>query len=317
MQRQLDAYHLNYRFVDAIDKHDLHSKENRASIAEQLDINGADLEFIYKNSKDKAVGKDVGAVACLLSHIKVYSLMEKENVPIACILEDDGIILPTFPQILAKCYKFPGDILMLASKASMITWIGRAFLRTEKFKMYSLLAHSYKLMRYKKYYRQLTRYTQHRIILKIVKYIFLKYWRKISDKLSRRRNRQERRERKAEVIAAEIGALPVHDLKKWHKIVSGHYVVSPLMDPDSNITSAMGYVLKLSAASKWKRAVVHLSRQIKNKPKRAILGYASNTLEIDHIPRYLHYRGEVVLHILVPPCVRIAPKYISYSIRTS
>ena len=99
MQRQLDVLNLNYQFVEAIDKYDLYSEARRTSIARQLDIDRSDMESIYKNCKN------IGPVACMLSHLKVHGLMAKRNISKACILEDDSLILSSFPEILAACQK--------------------------------------------------------------------------------------------------------------------------------------------------------------------------------------------------------------------
>ena len=100
MQRQLDAMNLNYSFVDAIDKYDLQSSAYRAEISRLLDI-------------DQVIPTSIRA--CALSHVKVYNLMIKHNEQVACILEDDAVLSPDFPEILNASLKRHWDILLLAS----------------------------------------------------------------------------------------------------------------------------------------------------------------------------------------------------------
>ena len=101
IQRQLDALNLNYQFVDAVDKFDLESSEYRARISRILGIDEANLRYKYSKFDKKYRLKGLGHIACLLSHIKTYNLILENNDDIACILEDDAVLLPTFPAILS------------------------------------------------------------------------------------------------------------------------------------------------------------------------------------------------------------------------
>ena len=116
MQRQLDAFGLDYQFIDAIDRFELHSKEYRAQTAHQTGIAEAQMEHLYNNHK---FGE--GALACKLSHIKAYNLIIQHKVPLACVLEDDGYLRPAFPKILNRpeLFQEPSwDILMLSHRAT-------------------------------------------------------------------------------------------------------------------------------------------------------------------------------------------------------
>ena len=70
----------------------------------------------------KLVGVDMkdsyqpSAMACLLSHIKFYDLVIQNKHPMACVLEDDAQLLPTFLDILnyEKLSKQNWSILLLA-----------------------------------------------------------------------------------------------------------------------------------------------------------------------------------------------------------
>ena len=318
MQRQLDALNLNYQFVEAIDKYDLYSEARRTSIARQLDIDRSDMESIYKNCKN------IGPVACMLSHLKVHGLMVKRNISKACILEDDSLILSSFPEILAACQKVPGDLFMLSSKSSIITYIGRKFLR-EEMQTSRLLIFVYELVRYKKYWPQLNPHTLRRTMQCFVKYLFLKYLRKIRAKLFQTEYKEEQT-KDVKTFATEIGALPTQDKASWHKITPKHYMANPFMGPRGSegskpvsITLCMAYVLTRSVAIKLKQATIDLSRKMEERRMsgQPIPGYASKNLEIDHIPRYLYYKGDINLYILVPPCIKATPKYIMHSARIS
>ena len=128
MQRQLDTFGLEYEFVDVddIDKHGLESRAYRMRIARQLDIKESTLESKYaviidyaKTKKDKNwKNENLGSFVIALSHIRIYNLMVKNGIEWACILEDDAMLLPTFPEVLKIAPKLEWDILLLASQPS-------------------------------------------------------------------------------------------------------------------------------------------------------------------------------------------------------
>ena len=93
IQRQLDAFGLAYRFIEAVDSHDLSTNE---------------LNDLYPAGN--------AALACTLSHIKCYDEIIKNKHPIGCILEDDAELLPSFPDILGskKLRNKNWDVLLLA-----------------------------------------------------------------------------------------------------------------------------------------------------------------------------------------------------------
>ena len=96
MQRQLDSLGLDYQWIDAVDAYDFN-----------------DTELIGVNLNNRC---QPSAMACLLSHIKFYDLVIKNKHPMACVLEDDTQLLPTFPDILnyEKLSKMNWNILLLA-----------------------------------------------------------------------------------------------------------------------------------------------------------------------------------------------------------
>ena len=272
MQRQLDALNLNYQFVEGVDKHELHSKEYRAAVAYQIGVDESTLEHLFGNRKyDKLI--------CQLSHLKVYNLMKKHKVSRACVLEDDGYLMPVFPKILAASQEAPWDILMLSHQSwSTSLNVFGSYPKTLS-DAYTIL---YKLMRYKKYYPQLNSYTMRRMIWGAVKIFLQKTFH-----LDRKHD-----------YWFTIGAIPDSEKSFWHKITSKHYIAKPSLSNDM-VGSGMGYMLTLPMAIKWKEEVLR------------------NNKHIDFIP-YILYRytkEEIDLRILVPPCVLIIRKYITYSAR--
>ena len=95
MQRQLDSLGLEYQWIEAIDAYD---------------FTDADLEGVDLNTPNQPM-----AMGCLLSHIKFYDQVIKNNHEIACVLEDDAELLPTFPDILnyEKLQKENWEVLLL------------------------------------------------------------------------------------------------------------------------------------------------------------------------------------------------------------
>ena len=102
VQRQLDSLGLDYQWIDAVDAYDFNDTE----------LIGVDLKDKYQPS----------AMACLLSHIKFYDLVIKNKHPMACVLEDDAQLLPTFLDILnyQKLSKRNWGILLLAHQSPII-----------------------------------------------------------------------------------------------------------------------------------------------------------------------------------------------------
>ena len=280
IQRQLDALNLNYEFVEAIDKYDLGSKTERAIIANQLDIGTANMETLYGYYSNR---NRLANLACLLSHIKVYNLIIKNNIPYTCVLEDDINLLPVYPRILIAAQKISWEVLMLSSQSAYVHRIIYE-LHTSKFR--SL----YKFIRYKKYYPELTFYTARSIALKIIKLPILRY--KITNKISVKA-RYIRKHKFIEYMACEIGALPNRDKRLWHKVTPKHHITTPEV---SKIASGMAYMLTRSAAIKWKQT--------------AISGFRP----IDCIPMDLYAKRDLSLYLVTPPCVNAAYHFLVNSV---
>ena len=264
IQRQLDAFDLSYQFIDAVDRFELYDKDYRMAVADQAGIDKSKMEYLFNNWH-------CGKLAVQASHLKIYNLMIKNNIPAACVLEDDAYLTPAFSKMLTACDEFSYDVLMFSHYSRMFSDL------IEPLKSgYPRTRFLYKLMRYKKYYPQLNSYIVRLMILKSVVFYFEIFFTgqvKYSYK-------------------SRIGAMPETEKSFWHKTSFKHYIARPHR---SNIVigSGMGYMLTLEGAIKWKKAGLLRT--------------------IDQIPYYLYQKGEINLHILVPPCALIINKYLRYS----
>ncbi len=273
IQRQLDALNLNYEFVEAIDKYDLSCKAERAVIADQLDISQTNMEALYDYHCNQ-----LGPLACLLSHVKVYNLIINNDIPYTCVLEDDACLLPVFTKILVASQEISWEVLMLSSQS---WFIQRIIYDLYHYKFRSL----YKLLCYKKYYPKLTSYTVRLIISTIIKFVILP--NKIIKKMAAKGKYISKLHYAASLLldmGHEIGAIPDKDTNSWRKVAPNYYF-APL--GGLCLASCMAYMLTTSAAIKWKQ--------------EAIL---SSSMPIDRIPAALFKRKCLNLYITVPPCVR-------------
>ena len=276
IQRQLDALNLGYEFVEAIDKYDLGSKTEREIIADQLSIDITNMEVLYGYFSNSNL---LGNLACLLSHVKVYNLIIKNNIPYACVLEDDVYLLPVFPKTLITAQKISWEVLMLSSKSA---YIRKIIVELHTSKLRSL----YKLMYYKRYYPELTFYTVCLIVLKIIKLFMLRY--KLINKISAKA-RYIRSEQFIEYMVCELGAVPNQDRSSWHKVTLRHHITT-LEVP--RIASGMAYMLTRSAAVKWKQTAI------------------SGFMPIDVVPMDLYSKGNLDLHLVTLPCVKASYQYL-------
>ena len=270
MQRQLDAFNLNYQFVDAVDKNELHSREYRAATAYQTGIDESKLEYFFKD-------RTTGALACQLSHIKVYNLIIKHKIPMACVLEDDVYLMPVFPKVLVASQEAFWDILMLSHYSRRLVSETGIFEHISNKYMFL-----YKLMHYKKYYPQIN--------LHMIRLIFLK-------KVNSYVKRLFAQPRKYDYLS-EIGTLPEIEKSSWHKITSRHYIARPHLSNDF-IGSGAAYMLTRSAAIIWKEEIIHRHQSL------------------DRIPYILYCNGKINLRILALPCVLLLKQYLRHSARKS
>ena len=279
ISRQLDAFNLQYQFIDGIDKYDLHSQAYREAIADQLDIDKQQLDYFFK-TRHKS---DLGAVACSLSHIKVYDLMIKNNISRACVLEDDGRLLPTFPQILAESQVFLRDIIMFGHVSGLIWKIVTMWdykIEGKKRSIFNIYLRSiYQLVRYKKYYPQLPLYMVYSIFGAIIK-------NTITSFLIPKRYLLH-----TKMSMAKIGGIPSLDKSPRYRFSSNHSLIEPWLNPYA-ASSGMGYMLTRSAAIKWKRATMNQCKQFD----------------------VVHCTGDLDVLIVRPPCIIALQAYTHYSV---
>ena len=327
MQRQLDALNLSYQFVDAIDKHDLHCPDYRRTLARQLNIEEHEIAFIFKNLR-------IGAAACALSHIKVYNLMIENNISVACILEDDGHLLPTFPDVLAASNEVSWDVLMFSHQSKFVRKSSKALYQNLwKSEIFPKL---YKIMFYKKFYPHLNFHTVYLTLMSVARYTAIHYLNKLkkpfvkhrddmrqdlnkpSKKFAKHRDDMRRDLNKSpkkfakhrddilqgmgtytylQYHACQQGAIPSRDKSFQLKSTSDHYIAQPEKIVGNLPTSAIGYILTRSAAIKWKHQFIF------------------RPCPIDTIPSHLYEKENLNLYIVAPPCVTAASNYLFYSSR--
>ena len=335
MQRQLDAFNLNYQFIDVddIDKYELESKTYRTQIAQSLNIDKSILENKYnaiishvkskyrKVEYKKQKNNNMGQLAIILSHIKIYDLMVKDNIATVCILEDDATLLPTFPEILETATKLEWDILMLANiPARVIESIKRnsspkyknfnrmrildirllfvnrrtkisAIKKEEDYRIecllkeYGLIPHLYP--------------EQSKIMIKVLQEYDAKCTELIKSIAPDTRflyllskKQYERVKMLRGHTFSQLGALPK---RSSLNVITKYHCIS---EPRYNFYLTSAYLLRQPAAIKWKQKAL-----------------AENPLVIDQVPWELYRNGQVKLRLITPPCATATGNYLIYSVR--
>ena len=331
IQRQLDTLGLEYEFVDVndIDKYEMDSKAYRMRIARSLSIDESLLENKYaaiidhaKTAKDKNwKNENLGQLAIVLSHIRIYDLMVKNGINRACILEDDATLLSTFPEVLRIAPKLQWDILLLASQPSNFSSavIQKKFIQririfdkdilflsrrkinnadSSKQKAYRI---KYLLEAYgvnsRLYYEPPERF------IKILEEHDMKYEEIIKEiipnkhRLSLVKHERYLRYRKLRqclgiYTSIQLGGLP--EQTSLEAITEHHCIAEPRHAP----YSVTAYLVNQSAAMKWKR--------------RAL---APGILAIDQIPWEIYQNEQVKLRIVTLPCAHATYNYLVHSAR--
>ncbi len=315
VQRQLDALHLDYQFVDAIDKHDLESSECQAEICELL---GADKNNIKKKYRGMCNSKEL---ATTLSHIKAYKLMAEHNESAACILEDDAQISPDFPAILRVAKKKSWDILMLSSQSVVIRAIISRNINLRKSIIESPQTNCSLFPKLRKTRRgkELLPPTPTSSSELDWALIPKSQWQQLmflsSGSANKPKNTNKSREFRNNItephwslgsvpipdcpmpsglltsyIACKIGALPLRVSQK--NLYGGYDIAIPAERP----TSGMAYLL---TAEMTKKVIESFTKK-----ERVV---------IDIIPWHLYQKYGIKLRILTPPCVTASLIYLLYS----
>ena len=312
IQRQLDALNLNYQFVDAVDKYDLEFPKDRVRIAQSLGIDESILENKYNAvvEHERQQTANLGSFACLLSHIKVYDLIIKNDVDTACVLEDDVTLLPTFLEVLQTVAKLEWDILLFSSHPSSFPSYLIQQKRIKYIRIFDkdLLFFSSK----KKDCRMKSLLEEygfsphlHPKLSEIFEKVLQEYDTKYSEitktlmpanrRLSWVKHEQYikyRTLRKALNVCTfiQFGALP--EKSSLDLITDHHCIAKSKHTPFSN----MAYLLKQSVAMKWKHKALD-----------------KNPLAIDEIPWELYRNEQVKLRLITPPCAAATYDYFVYS----
>ena len=132
--------------MDAIDKYDLHCPDYRRTLARQINIDEHEIALICESMR-------IGTVAC--------------------ILEDDGHLLPTFPDVLASSNEVSWDVLMFSHQSKFARYITRKFHDDLHERKISRILHNLILL--KKSHSQLNLYAIISVFLEIAKYMILHF----------------------------------------------------------------------------------------------------------------------------------------------
>ena len=329
IQRQLDPFGLKYEFVevDDIDKHELQSKAYRMRITRSLDIDESLLENKYaaiidhaKTVKDKNWKNDnLGQLAVILSHIKIYDSMVKNGTEQACILEDDAVLLPTFPEVLRIAPKLEWDVLLLVNQPTNWSYLSGLVVKTPQFNYSSFLKIALRsllsLKRQKRVHR-IKKLLEH---YSIDSDLYPKQSQRIEQILEEYEIKQEeiiktimldrlylpwiRSRYIREAYRRLYGHLKLHTLiqlgaaprKTSLEPINEHHCVA---EPEHAPYSATAYLVNQASAMKWKYSVL-----------------APHILAIDQIPWLLYKNEQVKLRVVTPPCAHTTYHYLKYSVR--
>jgi len=293
MQRQLDALQLDYEFVDAIDKYDLHSPEYRSKLDRTLGLRKVSTSVFN---------------ACGLSHIKVYNLMIERNQSVACVLEDDAVLSTDFPDILRASQEISWDILLLSSQSVSIrrTLTCDIEVRNLMEKSPERNCSLFPVLRHTKWFRKIYPllfgswfYPKWTVASQIGWWMlmFLSYSRN-ANRLFKLFNAVYYRIRTKGIgisdgwyVACRIGGLPIRSSQQT--LYGAYDIATPAEIP----TSAMGYLLSLEMAHKCKQC------------------FNQFRMYIDIIPWHLHLKDGVRLKLVTPSCVAASLVYLMQSAR--
>ena len=325
MQRQLDAFGLDYRFVevDVFDKYELESKAYRIRAARMLGIDEQALENKYasviNHVKNHHASKyhELASLAIGLSHIKVYNLMIKNNHEMACILEDDARLLPTFPEVLKTAPNSEWDILKLCHQPEwslLAPFIIRYFRRIRFLEFPNFLfprcddetdkqiirEYGFDSPRYSEPAAYLTKTmrlyrSRHKSTTKVLliphrirKFLIPKNHALLMNRIWNTVGLLELN------TIIELGMLPKEPNPT---LITKHHCIAK---PRGLVMSTTAYLLRQSAIAKWKQELL-----------------SENFLGIDQIPWRLYKNGQVKLRIISPPCATATYGYLKYTMRRS
>ncbi len=330
IQRQMDARGLECEFVDVddIDKYEIESRAYRMRIAQSLGIDKSLLENKYaaiidhaKTEKDKNwKNANLGQLAIVLSHIRIYDSMVKKGIEWACILEDDATLLPTFPEVLKIAPELEWDILLFAHYPTKfseeilkkrikhirifskdLVFLSRQLKKTPS----SQKEKDYRIKRLSEEYgfNSSIYCKQQESFANTIKEYDSKYAEiaKTIMPANRRIFMLEHKRYKVyktlnryliPYIIMQLGALPE---KTSLNLITEHHCIS---EPQYKPYSAAAYLVKQQVAMKWKHEAL-----------------ANNALAIDDVPWELYKNAQAKLRIITPPCAATTHSSFKYSSR--
>ena len=331
MQRQLDALGLDYNFVevDVFDKYKLRSQPYRIRIACMLGIDKQALENKYaaltRSIKNhRAINyEQLASLAIGLSHIKIYNLMIENNHAMACVLEDDAKLLPTFPEVIKTVPDLEWDILQLCHQPGSFLFapfliryshrvgplkfpnfrllfpndkIDKRIIRKYGFddpKYSKLAAYITKTMQlYRNRHKSIMRALIYETIISVfIPHVIRKFLTPKSHLIGMN-NIQNTRELLETNTVIELGMFPEESTLT---LITEHHCIA---EPKKANVSTTAYLVRQSAIAKWKQGLL-----------------SENSLAIDQIPWQLYKNGQVKLRIISPPCVTATYGYLKYTAR--
>ncbi len=326
MQRQLDAFGLDYSFVevDVFDKYELESKAYRIRVARMLGIDEQALEHKYATVIDyvknhhKNKYHELALLAIGLSHIKVYNLMIANNHAMACILEDDARLLPTFPEVLKIAPDLEWDILQFChqpyfflfvpffmhhfSRIGFLKFPNLRLLFPENYNQIDkriIREYGFDNRRYSKPATYITRTmrlhrNKHKSIIKSLITGAIRKFLVPKSHLPRINNIRNTIELLQFNTTIELGMFPE---ERTPTLITEHHCIAK---PRGKISSTTAYLVRQSAIAKWKQALL-----------------SDNFLSIDQIQWRLYKNRQVKLRIISPPCATATYGYLKYTMRLS
>ena len=87
--KRLESAAVDFEFVEAVYGKDIPSVE---------------LDRLCDFRKMRRIGRELtpGEIGCALSHLAIYDRIVRENIDVACVLEDDVIVAPAFRKVTEK-----------------------------------------------------------------------------------------------------------------------------------------------------------------------------------------------------------------------
>lgn len=124
--QHLEQLNLNYEVFPATDGFNLSEQELHA--CDLSPTHTLSLGLGRKVIMDNPLAK--GEIGCALSHLRVYQHILQQNLPYACVIEDDCLVKPSFKTALESIaslesltnFKHSWDLICFAQNSSVRNW---------------------------------------------------------------------------------------------------------------------------------------------------------------------------------------------------